>query len=155
MTVMGQGFLHSAGTAVGWTILRSHQTKKWTNSSACYILSFIIIRVMWLAQKVIHSNQVDNKILAIITKPSKMLERTLFWEIVKMMNHRYGEECSKKKLPCDEKDSWPLSELVNYRVCDGLTFRCWEAFDGRRWSCENTLTSQRITIWVYMRWENA
>ena len=51
---------------------------------------------MWLAPKVIHSNQVDNRILAIITKPSKMLERTLFWEIVKMMNHRYDEECSKK-----------------------------------------------------------
>ena len=32
---------------------------------------------MWLAPKVILSNQVDNKILVIITKPSKMLERTL------------------------------------------------------------------------------
>ena len=31
---------------------------------------------MWLAPKVIFSNQVDNKILAIITKPSKMMERT-------------------------------------------------------------------------------
>ena len=32
---------------------------------------------MKLAPEVILSNQVDNKILAIITKPSKMLERTL------------------------------------------------------------------------------
>ena len=32
---------------------------------------------MWLAPKVILSNQVDNKILAVITKPSKILERTL------------------------------------------------------------------------------
>ena len=30
---------------------------------------------MWLAPKVFLSNQVDNKILAIITKPSKLLER--------------------------------------------------------------------------------
>ena len=41
----------------------------------CFL--YIIIRVMWLAPKVILSNQVDNKILVIITKPSKMLERTL------------------------------------------------------------------------------
>ena len=41
----------------------------------CFL--YIIIRVMWLAPKVILSNQVDNKILVIITKPSEMLERTL------------------------------------------------------------------------------
>ena len=42
----------------------------------CFL--YIIIRVMWLAPKVILSNQVDNKILVIITKPSKMLEQTLW-----------------------------------------------------------------------------
>ena len=44
---------------------------------------YIIIRAMWLAPKVILSNQVDNNILAIITKPSKMLERTLKFMIHK------------------------------------------------------------------------
>ena len=37
---------------------------------------------MWLAPKVILSNQVDNKIEVILTKPSKMLERTLKQEPV-------------------------------------------------------------------------
>ena len=41
----------------------------------CFI--YIIIRVMLLAPKDILSNQVDNRILAIITKPSKIRERTL------------------------------------------------------------------------------
>ena len=41
----------------------------------CFL--YIIIRVMWLEPKVILSNQADNKILAIITKPAKKLERTL------------------------------------------------------------------------------
>ena len=40
----------------------------------CFL--YVIIRRMWLAPKVIFSNQVENKISAIITKPSKMLERT-------------------------------------------------------------------------------
>ena len=43
-------------------------------------LLYIIIRVMWLAPKVILLNHVDNKLFVIITKPSIMLERTLFVE---------------------------------------------------------------------------
>ena len=43
----------------------------------CFL--YIIIRVTWLAPEDILSNQVDNKILALITKPSTILERTLLW----------------------------------------------------------------------------
>ena len=45
------------------------------NKFICFL--YIIIRIMWLAPKDILSNQVETKILAHITKHSKILERTL------------------------------------------------------------------------------
>ena len=54
----------------------------------CFL--YVIIRRMWLAPTVIFSNQVENKILAVITKPSKMLERTLPYLTTKHIDQYYN-----------------------------------------------------------------
>ena len=61
------------------------------NKFICFL--YIMSRIMWLAPKDILSNQVENKILALITKPSKILERTQSHESQSGDNSHNGFYC--------------------------------------------------------------
>ena len=97
-------------------------------------LLYIIIRVMWLAPKVILSNQVDNKIFVIITKPSIMLERTL--KQTRINSYTLLSSWVERVLV-------PTVGLVFSSVAAVTDFCCWAA-------CCFCIFSSEGNFWMYL-----